>query len=163
VPASERIRIERRPPERRWPPVVVGSVCCSTCCCCCCCLHTLGSVVGAAGASVVASADPSGRVATGIYWGALFLLAIPSGALVLVSDELSTGVIAYLILFPALQLAASLLALPLVALIPLENRGRALGAIGTITGASVVGAIGGSIVFAVLGGIALLFMLGGCR
>jgi hypothetical protein len=138
---GERILIERRPPERRWPPVVVGSVCCSTCCCCCCCAHTLGSVVGAAGASIAVSADGSGRVAAAVYWGLVFLLAVPSGALVMLSGELSVGVILFLIFFPALQLAASVLALPLIALVPVDDKRRAFGSLGVITAASFVGAI----------------------
>lgn len=121
---TERIAIERRPPERRWPPVVVGSVCCSTCCCCCCCAHTLGSVVGAAGASVAVSADGSGRVAAAVYWGIVFLLAVPSAFLALLAGDLAVGLIVYAIFFPVLQLAASLLALPVLAVFPVDSRRR---------------------------------------
>jgi hypothetical protein len=153
---TQRIDVERRPPERRWPPVIVGSVCCSTCCCCCCCAHTLGSVVGAAGASIAVGARASGRVTAAVYWGIVLALLVPALVLVILSEELSLGLILVAIFFPALQLLASLLALPLLAVVPVEDKPTAFASLGTITAASVVGAI----VLGIIGLVVGLIVLG---
>jgi predicted ABC-type exoprotein transport system permease subunit len=113
-------------------------------------------VVGAAGASVAVSADRSGRVTAAVYWGFVFLLAVPSGVLIALSDEVSVGVIVFLICFPALQLAASFLALPVVALFPVDDKRRALGSLGVITAASFVGAV----VIGLVGLVVGLLLLG---
>lgn len=44
---SDKVQLERHPPERRRRPVMTLNAGC-TCCCCCCCLHTVGSLLGAA-------------------------------------------------------------------------------------------------------------------
>jgi hypothetical protein len=97
--------------------------------------------VGAAGASVAVSADGSGRVAAAVYWGIVLFLAVPSAFLLTLGEELAVGVIVYVIFFPALQLAASALALPVLAVFPVDDRRRALGSLGVITASSFVGAL----------------------
>lgn len=124
------VTFERLPPERRIAASAVASAG-SCCCCCCCCLHTVGSLVGALTAkppeppaqteplptAVVGTvkAEPKYKV-TKEYWATVLVLATVVTPLVFFviskgqSEDMELGgwALLYAIVFPAIQLAASL-------------------------------------------------------
>jgi hypothetical protein len=146
------------PPERRRRSIIVTG--CGCCCCCCCCLHTLGGVIGAA----VAGATQRGRAGASLYWRTvavlLFALALGLGAFMRGGSEgIIVGVVIGLLVFPGVQLAASLLAVLIAAFQPEQpfpTRSDRLRAIGWITIWTVVGALIG---IAVMVGIGVILSL----
>ena len=122
------VTFERLPPERRItaPSAAAAGGCC---CCCCCCLHTVGSVVGALSAKTplvpdnavptavigTAAVAPSYRV-TKEYWATVLVLTLVGFPLLIFAmygaeafgEEAAAWAIIYALVFPGIQLAASL-------------------------------------------------------
>jgi hypothetical protein len=122
------VTFERLPPERRItaPSAAAAGGCC---CCCCCCLHTVGSVVGALSAKTpkvpdnpvptavvgTAAVEPSYTV-TKEYWATVLVLTLvgfPLLVFAMYGVEVFDGepvawAIVYALVFPGIQLAASL-------------------------------------------------------
>lgn len=122
------VTFERLPPERQSAaPVAAAAGYC--CCCCCCCLHSVGSVIGAATAksptetgeqvpTAVVGRDvrvPSYSVAKE-YWATVLVLSLVAFPIVLhiwtdgewLEDGGGVVAIVYALVFPGIQLAASL-------------------------------------------------------
>jgi hypothetical protein len=114
------VTFERLPPERRItaPSAAAAGSCC---CCCCCCLHTVGSVVGALSAKTpkvpdnpvpnavvgTAAVEPNYTV-TKEYWVTVLVLTLVSLLISAMDGEAVVWAIGYALVFPGIQLAASL-------------------------------------------------------
>lgn len=122
------VTFERLPPERRItaPSAAAAGGCC---CCCCCCLHTVGSVIGALSAKMpqvpehpvptavvgTAAVEPNYTV-TKEYWATVLVLALVGFPLLIFGmygtdvfdGEVGAWTIVYALVFPGIQLAASL-------------------------------------------------------
>jgi hypothetical protein len=175
-----RIDVTAHPPERLRPAGSVVLPC--GCCCCCCCLHTLGGVIGAIAGSIK-PIDPRPRPVDSDFpfpfrrdefegdgqvlsAGVLYWLLVCFGAgLVTVwpyvstgarrSDSLSDGLFLTVMVLPAVQLAASAVAMAIVFLFYTDRRTAAL-RIGKITLWSFVGTIVG---IGIMGGFCGFFGL----
>jgi hypothetical protein len=168
------LTIIRHPPEHGpgGTPDVLPAGCC---CCCCCCLHTLGGLIGAVVGSVnpiqaapVRMSDPDspfpfrrdefedeGPVmpATALYWLLVVFLIAVTAVWYYVDrgarnpEDILFGLLIALMIFPALQLGASLLSLIAVALF-YPSRSMPLKRVGKITLWSFVGTIAGIVFMA---------------
>src|SRR5882672_4542936 len=112
--STSRIRFEKHQPERRRG---VGSslFCCGGCCCCCCCLHSVGGLLGAAGASG-SRKSAGGSAGIQAYWTCLTGITV-LGALAFACIVMSSGdnggilwLFIALMFLPFVQLAASIVA-----------------------------------------------------
>jgi hypothetical protein len=160
------ITIERLPSEREHHAAAIAPAGACSCCCCCCCLHTLGSVVAAA---TTKPPQPPTNAPTAIagskmaapkysiardYWLTVLVIAtlgfpafvIPTGARADTSDFL----LAYALLLPAVQLAASLVVLIFTSISKRPGRDERLRHLGAITLRSFVGALIGIVTMAVV-------------
>jgi hypothetical protein len=178
------VRLTAHPPERRGRGSVVllqAGSCCS--CCCCCCLHSVGGLVGGIIGSrkyVEPYLEPNPDLTspfpfrrdqeqaisvlptTGLYWALVLSLVgvcgFPGGyvcsGMWLQPDSLLIGLLFAFLVLPAVQLAASLLAL-FVVLFASEKR-TALRRIGKITLWSFLGTMFGTIAMALGLGAGLL-------
>jgi hypothetical protein len=156
------IIIERQLPERgdRGVAAAPAGQCC---CCCCCCLHTVGSVAGALSARPVPVAPeqiPTSAIdgptqlpkysATGLYWA---MSAILSGLTIgyfygLERDHVRTGEIAVMmaVLFPGVQLVASVIAVIAIASSKRPGKHLRLRHLGKITLRAFLGAVVGTLI-----------------
>jgi len=169
---------------KRPTSVTLASGCCS-CCCCCCCLHTIGGLAGALSGSLLTiqphlrPVDPSFPFpfrrdeldqedttfpAAALYWivVSVLILVVTVGFFVQETmpnfDEpsfLIGGVLIALFCLPAIQLAASLLSLIVVAIFYREKY-VSLVRIGKITLWSFVGSMAGALVMAGMCGLLYL-------
>jgi hypothetical protein len=168
LPAT--IRVTTHPPERgqTGSPVILP---CGCCCCCCCCLHSLGGIIGGIVGTTLPVApaprpvdpdfpfpfrrDEFDEGSPVLPMGLLYWLLVGLGILVAVAvgawssghqrirpDDLLVGAVVALIFLPAVQLAASLVALVAVLFYP-DKRAAAV-RLGKITLWSFVGAIIGT-------------------
>lgn len=187
-PDPQPLTFTAHPPERRRrrSSVIAAQACC--CCCCCCCLHSIGGLVGALVGSLVRvqptpkevdpdaefpfrrdEEDPAFVLPTSfVYWGIFSLASIVAYGLYLflyassppTQDDLITAGVIILLLLPGVQLAASVLALFIVALLPRSiqpDRPAALTRVGFITLWSFVGTFTGIVMMAlVLFGLGVL-------
>ncbi len=166
APDSTPLSITRHPPEHgsaRAPEVLPAGCCC---CCCCCCLHTLGGIGGAVmGSTMRLETRPWGRVDPDspfpyrrdvfeedeplihpvlLYWLMVMLLVAVLVVGTYVYNGASNpstlvwGAFLAVMVLPALQLIASLLAVVVVALFYPE-RSYSLRRVGVITLWSFVG------------------------
>jgi hypothetical protein len=156
------ITIERQLPERgdRGVAAAPAGQCC---CCCCCCLHTVGSIAGALSARPVPVAPepiPASAIAgptqvprhsaTGLYWA---ISAILSGLTIayfygLERDHVRSGEIAVMMamLFPGVQLAASVIAVIAIASSKRPGKNLRLRHLGKITLRAFLGAVVGTLI-----------------
>jgi hypothetical protein len=148
------------PAERSVIAAAAGIPCCSSCCCCTCCLHSIGGLGGAAIGSAHALALTRDRkhaaAAIGVYWFSFVGLTVLSLIICALAGQFLAWFLGVLLLAPALQLAASVVAFLFVLVVPLPNRRAAAAAVGKITLWSVTGALGGGIIMAVLLGLIAL-------
>ena len=155
--STDLIRVVAHPAERQVVAAVAGSPCCSCCCCCSCCLHAAGGLVGASigsGQALVKSKDRDKSVfGVTVYWGVFALLAVASTLVVAYTSEALVAFIFIILCAPAIQLVASVVALLVVAVSPVPDKGPAYSALGWITLWSVVGS---AIGFAVMVAIGML-------
>jgi len=170
------VRVTAHPPERRRRPssVIAAQACC--CCCCCCCLHTLGGLVGGLVGSLLRvrpsppvpkeegdSPFPFRRDEPGpsftlspalVYWVLFSLLSLGTFLYFFFFDSAPTprepiwaGILTVLVM-PGVQLAASLLALLVVAVCPaglMPDKRAALVRIGKISLWAFVGGLAGTL------------------
>jgi hypothetical protein len=159
------------PPERRRSgrPVVLPAGCC---CCCCCCLHTLGGLIGGVAGSVSAQeaipkrmTDPNSPFpfrrdefetegpilpATLLYWLLVPIVAFLGAGLFALTngpnlaDGLLGGAFVMIMVLPAVQLGASVLAVLLILLFYSEKT-LPLRRIGSITLWAFVGSLIGMV------------------
>ena len=163
------ITIERQLPERgeRGAEAAPAGQCC---CCCCCCLHSLGGVIGALSARPK-PVDPQipvsaidGRTleprhsASGLYWAITAILAGLLGSYFVAFEghKVETIEVALLlaICFPAVQLAASVVAAIAIACSSRVRKEDRLRHLGKITLRAFVGAL--------FGGLIMIPMFKGC-
>jgi hypothetical protein len=148
------------PAERHVAAAVAGSPCCSCCCCCSCCLHAAGGLVGASvgsGQALLKTNDRDKAVfGVAVYWGVFALLAVASTIAVAFAYEAFVALIYIVLCAPAVQLVASLVALGVVAVSPVPNKGPAYSALGWIALWSVVGSAAGLAVMIALGALGYL-------
>lgn len=149
------ITVQAHEPERRRRSVVVAPCCC--CSCCCCCLHSIGSLT----AAITAGATESGQPAAGLYWRCVVgvLIATAVGSVVMTGNP-GGGFLVVLIAIlalPVVQLAASLVAVVLILVLPCSDRAAFLWAIGKITLWTVLGAVIGLLM---MFGLAAPFLYG---
>jgi hypothetical protein len=157
-------------PERRRRRGVVASC---GCCCCCCCLHAVGGLIGSALASrtgsrpatrsslnapkteeLVHKEQSAARSAVPIYWFSLLAVILTTVALAGTSgSDTGFAVLVFFFILPALQLIATVLALAVVAVLPLPAKGAAAGQVGRIALAGFLWALGGIGVMVALGGV----------
>ena len=134
---------------------VAGSPCCSCCCCCSCCLHAAGGLVGASigsGQALIKTSDRDKAVfGVTVYWGVFALLAVASTLFVAYTSEALVAFIFLILCAPAIQLVASAVALGVVAVSPVPNKGPAYAALGWIALWSFVGSAIGFAIMLVIG------------
>ncbi len=147
------VELEVHPPERRARTIVVGSGCCTCCCCCSCCVHSLGGVLGAAIGSGVSSGPPllepnapeelaraaSRSRALVAYWLTFALLTLLGVAAAGAGESATVGLTVLAVCLPAVQLLASLLAIPVMLVMIPPDPGAAFAALGRLTLFTVVG------------------------
>jgi hypothetical protein len=170
---SEPVTVTAHPPERRrgGRSVVLP---CGCCCCCCCCLHSVGGLIGGLAGSIATVNTPPPQEPDGpfpfrrdyeeddplvppamLYW----LIVLFGSAVVTVvpfvadgfknPEQLLIGGVIALMVFPGVQLAASLVAF-LIAAFAYRDRRRAAVRLAKITGWSFVGGLAGTFVMFVL-------------
>lgn len=144
-------------PERRGGEIIMASPgCCS--CCCCCCLHSAGSLVGAMfGSRVKVDGENaevrarSKRAARNSYWILVLISAVVEFVIVATQNDSELGLILLAITFPALQLGAAVLALPVLWLKKSEGGGKApYKQLGKITLYSILGGLVGGLITAAM-------------
>ena len=163
------ITIERQLPERgtRGAAAAPAGQCC---CCCCCCLHSLGGAIGALSArpkpvdSQIPVSAIDGRTleprhsASGLYWAINAILAGLAGAYFAVFEghkvETFDVVLLLAIIFPAVQLAASVVAAIAIARSRRVGKEARLRHLGKITLRAFLGAL--------LGALIMIPMFKGC-
>lgn len=164
------IEIERQLPERgeRGVTAAPAGQCC--CCCCCCCLHSLGGAIGALSArsKPVDSKLPVSAIdrrpleprhtASGLYWA---IVAIVSGLVsaYLVAferEEIHPSKVWFMVvlLLPAVQLVASIIAALVLAGSRRVGKEQRLNHLMRITVRAFLGAL--------IGGLLMLPMLSKC-
>jgi hypothetical protein len=150
------------PAERQVVAAVAGSPCCSCCCCCCCCLHSIGGIVGASigsGQSLVKTHDrDKAAFAISVYWGAFALVAVVSTLVIVVMSEPIVAFLTLILFTPVIQLMASAVALLVVAVAPLQNKGSGYAAIGWITLWSFSGSAVGLVIMILIGAVLYAFV-----
>lgn len=175
VADNSSIRFTAHPPERRQGDKSVTLAVGGCCCCCCCCLHTLGGIVGGVTGSLRAIerqprriVDPNfpfpfrrdeeelidtGFPAAILYW---LLVAFLVGVTALVTyvaegmrdpSLLALGLFIAVMILPALQLGASVLAVIVIGIF-YADRADALARIGKITLWSFAGGMIGMLMMA---------------
>jgi len=153
----QQILVVAHPAERQIAAAVAGSPCCSCCCCCSCCLHAAGGLVGASigsGQALLRSRDRDKAVfGVTVYWGVFALLAVASSLAVAYTSEALVAFIFIILCAPAVQLVASVVALAVVAVSPVPDKGPAYSALGWIALWSVVGAAVGLAIMLALGAL----------
>lgn len=170
VPAQDPsvIRFTAHPPERGLPGKSVTLAVGGCCCCCCCCLHTIGGIIGGVTGSLRPidhqpreildpdfpfpfRRDEEEIIDTGLppnllYW---LLVGFLIGLTAVISyvaegtynpNSLGVGLFVAVMILPALQLGASLLAAIAIGLF-YPDRGEALARIGKITWWSFAGSM----------------------
>ena len=151
----EQILVVAHPAERQVVAAVAGSPCCSCCCCCCCCLHAAGGILGASvgsGQALVKTHDRDKAVfGVAVYWGVFALLAVASTLVVAYTSEALVAFLFIILCAPVIQLVASAVALGVVAVSPIPDKGPAYRALGWIALWSFVGASVGLGIMIVLG------------
>jgi hypothetical protein len=167
------IQVTVHPPERRRraASVIAAQACC--CCCCCCCLHTVGGLVGGLVGSLlrVRPSPPAHKEDKGepfpfrrddlgpsftlspavVYWVLFSLLSLGTFLYFFFQDgpanrDLVVAGILTVLVMPGVQLAASLLALLVVAVCPaglMPDKRAAVVRIGKISLWAFVGSLVG--------------------
>ena len=131
------VQVERHPPERRQRKTVSAN--CGCCCTCCCCLHSLGGLIGAGiGSAPIKSAAEEGYYiedpdnpgqyklitvptqrapysAVGTYWATLGILCGITVVMPLGTRDPEVGIVIVIMGLPAVQIAASFVALIVIA------------------------------------------------
>jgi len=144
LPTVRRVLPERRRVQSTL--LQAGAGCGCGCCCCCCCLHSVGGLVGSGIAS--RSADASESQAVKLYWAvlAISLLVATLTLSVLPDSNLAIALLVLVMVLPAVQFVAGLLALA----IGLFRDEVSLARLATIWGSGILGAVAGFFVMLVL-------------
>jgi hypothetical protein len=168
------VQVTVHPPERRrrHSSVIAAQACC--CCCCCCCLHTVGGLIGGLVGSLLRvrpspplykedkdspfpfrrdEPGPSFTLSPALtYWVLFSLLSLGTFLYFLLADsgprEPIWAGICTVFVMPGVQLAASLLALLVVAVCPrglMPDKRAALVRIGKISLWAFVGGLVGTL------------------
>jgi hypothetical protein len=167
------VTFERLPPERRVtaPSAAAAGGCC---CCCCCCLHTVGSVVGALTAKTPRMPDhpvPTAVVGTAAvapnytvtkeYWATVLVLTLVGFPLLIFamfdadvfSGEPGAWVIVYALVFPGIQLAASIVVAVRNAYSSRPGKAERMKHLGSITLRSFIGGVIGTVIMLPIFGV----------
>lgn len=142
------------PPERRARS---GPVTLCSGCCCCCCLHSVGSLIGAAAASIPWynwKEDAKEPSAAPLYWSIFGVLAV-----LLVVVSIFGGAYVPVMLMPLLQLGVSLVALLIICFSSTDGKRPRLWSLARITAFSLVGAALGLVAIVAAGFLAVWLKL----